>query len=161
MSNLDWLFLGLLGLSMLTGLWRGLVREVLSVLSWVAAFFLSQWLAPQAADFLPMAGASETIRLAAGFAVVFIAALMVGGFLGWLLQKLLSTVGLAPLDRLLGAVFGLVRGVVLLLAVTVVMQMTPFKTSPVWQASQGALWSAKVLQGLKPMLPKEFGAYLP
>jgi membrane protein required for colicin V production len=161
MSTVDWLFTGLLGLSMLTGLWRGLVREVLSVISWVAAFFLSQWFAPQASEFLPMTGASETIRYAAGFVAVFIACLVLGGLLGWLLQKVLSTVGLGLLDRMLGAVFGLVRGAVVVLAVTVVMQMTPLKSSPMWEASQGAVLAGKVLQGLKPMLPKEFGTYLP
>jgi len=161
MSTVDWLFAGLLGLSMLTGLWRGLVRELFSVISWVAAFFLSQWFAPQASEYLPLAGASETIRYAAGFVAVFIAALLVGGMLGWLLQKVISTVGLGLIDRLLGAVFGMVRGTVVLLAVTVVMQMTPLKTSPMWEASQGAVLAGKVLQGLKPMLPKEFGTYLP
>jgi membrane protein required for colicin V production len=161
MSTVDWLFTSILGLSLLTGLWRGLVRELLSVISWVAAFFLSQWLASDAAQWLPMAGASEVIRHAAGFVAVFVACLVAGGLLGWLLQKLLSTVGLAPLDRLLGAMFGLVRGAVVLLAVTVVMQMTPLQTSPMWQGSQGAVMASKALQGLKPMLPADFGKYLP
>jgi membrane protein required for colicin V production len=78
-----------------------------------------------------------------------------------LIKKLISAVGLAPVDRGLGAAFGLVRGVVILLAATVVMSMTPLKASVWWQESVGAGVLSAVLKGLKPVLPQEFGKYLP
>lgn len=161
MPVLDWIFLAVLLASLLLGAWRGLVFEVLSLVSWVVAFVLAQWLAPQAAAWLPMTGATEIIRYAAGFVVVFIATVFAVGLLAWLVKKLIESVGLRPIDRVLGAVFGLLRGVVLLLAATVVMEMTPLRSSVWWQASTGVDVSRAVLGGLKPLLPGEFGKYLP
>lgn len=161
MPVLDWIFLGVLLLSMVIGAWRGLVFEVLSVLSWIAAFVLAQWFAPQAASFLPMSGATEAMRYAAGFVLVFIAAIFLGGLIAFLTKKLIAAVGLRPADRLLGAAFGAVRGVIILLALTVVVGMTPLKSGQLWQESIGAHVAAVVLMGLKPVLPQEFGKYLP
>ena len=158
---LDWIFLGVLLLSMVIGAWRGLVYEVLSVLSWIAAFVLAQWFAPQAASFLPMSGATEAMRYAAGFVVVFIAAIFLGSLIAFLTKKLIAAVGLRPADRLLGAAFGAVRGIIILLAFTVVVGMTPLKSGQLWQESMGAHVAAVVLTGLKPVLPQEFGKYLP
>lgn len=110
---------------------------------------------------LPMTGATEMIRYAAGFVLVFIVTVFAVALVAWLVKKLVESVGLRPVDRVMGAVFGLVRGVILLLAATVVMEMTPLKTSVWWQASTGVSVSTAVLKGLKPVLPGEFGRYLP
>ena len=161
MPVLDWIFLAVLLTSLLLGVWRGLVYEVLSLVSWVAAFVAAQWLAPTVASSLPMSGATEMIRYAAAFVLVFIAVVLAVGLVAWLMKKLVASVGLSPVDRLLGAAFGLARGLVIVLAVTVVMEMTPFRSAPWWQESQGADISVVVLKGLKPVLPGEFGKYLP
>ena len=156
----DWVLLLVLLLSMLVGVWRGLVFEVLSVLGWVAAFFAAQWLAPPVAAMLPMATASPSMRFAAAFVLTFVAAVFAAGLLAALMRKLVSAAGLRPADRALGALFGLVRGVILLLAVTVAIDMTPLKASDWWQASQGAPVLTGVLNGLKPVLPLQFARYL-
>lgn len=161
MQVLDWICLAGLVFSMLVGAWRGLVVEVLSVLSWIAAFVLAQWLAPDAAQWLPMGGASEVVRYAAGFVVVFVAAIFVGSLLAFVIKKLVTAVGMRPADRLLGAAFGLVRGVVMVLAVTVVVGMTPVRTAGWWQGAVTPQIATVVLQGLKPVLPQDFGKYLP
>ncbi len=161
MPTLDWIFLGVLLFSLLLGAWRGLVYEVLSVLGWIAAFVLAQWFAPAVAQWLPMAGATEGIRYAAGFVLVFIATVFGSSLLAFLVKKLLATVGLAPADRLLGAVFGLLRGVVILLALTVVVGMTPLHTAQWWKEAAGPKVATAAVQGMKPVLPQEFGKYLP
>lgn len=161
MPVLDWIFVAVLVISFLVGAWRGLVYELLSLVNWIAAFVLAQWLAPDVAHYLPLANASEVVRYAAGFVVVFVAALFAGGLVAFLVRKLIAAVGLRPVDRVLGAVFGLVRGVVVVLALTVVAGMTPVVKSPWWQESTGASVAAVVLKGLKPVLPEEFGKYLP
>src|SRR4051812_27818141 len=101
MAALDWVFAAVLAASMLLGAWRGLVYEVLSAASWIAAFIAAQWLAPEAAALLPMGKASEAIRHAAGFAVVFIAVVFAGGLVAWLVKKMVDAVGLRPVDRVL------------------------------------------------------------
>ncbi len=161
MSTLDWIILALLAASVLLGLWRGLVYEVLSVLNWLAAFVLAQWLAPRAAEWLPLTRAGESLQYAAGFVLVFIAALFAGGLLAWLTKKLVEAVGLRPVDRALGGMFGLVRGTVAVLALAVVVHLTGLKEGAWWTESVTAGVATAALRGLKPVVPETFGAYLP
>jgi membrane protein required for colicin V production len=156
----DWILLAVLVFSLVLGAWRGLVFEVLSVLGWVAAFFLAQWFAPDVAEWLPLTSASEPIRYAAAFVLTFIGAVFVAGLLAALIKRLVEAIGLRPVDRTLGAAFGLVRGLVLLLAAAMVINMTPLKDSLWWQESQGAHLLSAALQGLKPALPDQFAKYL-
>ena len=161
MTVLDWVFVGVLGFSLLLGLLRGLVYEVLSVLSWIAAFVVAQWLAPAVGAWLPMEKAAEPVRYAAGFAIVFVAVVFAGGLVAWATRKMVEAVGLRPMDRVLGGAFGLVRGVMVLLALAVVVNMTPLRKSQWWTESTGAAVSTAALKGLKPVLPEEFAQYLP
>lgn len=161
MAPLDWIILAVLVLSLGLGAWRGLVYEVLSLAGWVAAFVVAQWLAPRAAAWLPMGQASEVLRYAAGFALVFIATVFAAGLLSWLVKKAVEAVGLRPVDRILGAVFGLLRGLVIVLAATVVALMTPLQDTAAWQQSAGAATAASALRHLKPILPERFGQHLP
>ncbi|TFZ05914.1 CvpA family protein [Ramlibacter henchirensis] len=161
MAVLDWVFAGVLVFSLLLGALRGLVYEVLSVLSLIAAFVLAQWLAPEVGAWLPMDRAADSLRYAAGFALVFVAAAFAGGLLAWTTRKLVEAVGLRPVDRALGAAFGLVRGIVLVLAASVVVNMTPLRNAQWWTESVGGGVSTAALRGLKPVLPEEFAQYLP
>lgn len=160
MTTLDWILAGVLVFSLLLGAWRGLVYEVLSVLGWAASFYAAQWFAPQVALLLPWPSATEPVRYAAAFVLVFIAALFAAGLLAALLKRLVDAIGLRPVDRTLGAAFGVVRGMILLLAATVVMDMTALKSSSWWQESAGAQMLTAALDGLKPMLPEQFARYL-
>lgn len=160
MTTLDWVLAGVLFFFLLLGAWRGLVYEVLSVLGWAASFYVAQWYAPHAATLLPLQSASEPVRYAAAFVLVFIAAVFAAGLLAFLLKKLVEAIGLRPVDRTLGAAFGLLRGMILLLAATVVMDMTALKSSVWWQESRGASVLTATLQGLKPALPEQFAKYL-
>ena len=127
----------------------------------VVAFVVAQWFAADVAKLLPMSGAGEGVRYAAGFVLTFVVALFVGGLLALLVKKLVTVVGLAPFDRILGGIFGVVRGLLVLLAVAVVVAMTPLKSALWWKESIGASTLTAVLKGLIPVLPAEFGKLLP
>ena len=161
LAIVDWVFVGVLVFSLLVGAWRGLMYEVISLVSWLAAFVLAQWFAPAVAQGLPISSTNEALRYGIGFVLVFVATVFAGGLIAFVVKKLLAAVGLSPADRLLGAVFGVVRGIVVLLALTVVVGMTPFKSAPWWQESEGPQWAGVALHGLKPVLPEDFGKYLP
>jgi membrane protein required for colicin V production len=160
-SALDWVFVAVMAASFLLGAWRGLVYEVLSVVSWIAAFILAQLFAPAVAEMLPISGAGQVVRYAAAFVLVFIGVVFAGGLLSWIIKKMVEAVGLRPVDRTLGAAFGLLRGVVLLLAIAVVVNMTSFKRAEWWTESMGAGMATSALKNLKPVLPERFGQYLP
>ena len=161
MFTTDWFLLGILLISLLLGAWRGLVYEVISVLGWIAAFVLAQWFAPEVAERLPMQGSSQAFRYAAAFVLIFVLSVFASGLLSALVRKVISAVGLRPVDRILGAVFGLFRGLILLLALTVVIHMTSMSQSDWWQESRGCPLLSTLIKGLKPMLPVKFGAFLP
>lgn len=160
MAAVDWILLGVLVFSMVLGAWRGLVYEVLSVLGWAASFYVAQWFAPDVATRLPIQSASNPVRYAAAFVLIFIAAVFAAGLLAFLLKKLVEAIGLRPVDRTLGSAFGLLRGLILLLAATVVIDMTALKASDWWQESKGAAALTATLKGLKPALPEQFAKYL-
>jgi membrane protein required for colicin V production len=163
LATLDWVVVAVLAISVLLGLWRGLVYEVLSVLNWLAAFLLAQWLAPAAADWLGRKGfvIAEPLRYAAGFVGVFIATLVVGTLLAWLVKKLVEAIGLRPVDRALGGLFGLVRGAVAVLVLAVVVHLTGLRNGTWWTESLTAGVATAALRGLKPVVPERFGAFLP
>lgn len=162
LSITDSFLLGVLAASMLMGLWRGLVYEVLSLAGWVTAFFLAQWLATDVIAWIPFVqGAAASVQYAVGFAVVFVASLFVSAFLSWLIKKVIESVGLRPVDRVLGGAFGLARGVVLLLALTVVLQLTGMSHNDWWQSAKGPVWLDTTIQGLKPLMPESIVKFLP
>ena len=160
MITLDWMLIGVLVLSMLIGAWRGLVYEVLSVLGWVASFFAAQWFAPTVASMLPLQSASDQVRYAAGFGLVFIGVLVTCGLLTVVMRAAVRAVGLRPIDRTLGAGFGVLRGILLLLAATVVVNMTAVKNSAWWRESKGAEMLTSGLITIKPMLPAQFAKHV-
>ena len=160
LAILDWVFLAVLSVSLLMGIWRGLVYELLSLASWFGAFVAAQIWGHEIGMMLPLAGASEPIRLGAGFVSVFVLALFVGGMLAVLVKKLVAVVGLSPFDRALGAGFGLIRGVLILVIIGVLIALTPFKNSVWWRESAGASLIIHVYKGLQPILPQEYGKYL-
>lgn len=156
----DWVLLAALLLSVLLGLWRGLVYEVLSVAGWVAAFVLAQAFADEAGAWLPMDGLSPPLRLAAGFVLVFVAVAFAAGLGAWLVQKLVASVGLRPVDRVLGGAFGLVRGLVILLALALVVSMTQMQGAAWWRDSATAGVLSATLYELKPLLPEPVARYI-
>ena len=161
MSWLDWALLAVLLVSALVGLWRGLVYEVLSVAGWVLAFVLAQAWAEPVGALLPMEGAAAALRLAAGFVVVFIAVAFAAGLLSWLIKKMVESVGLRPVDRVLGGVFGVVRGMVILLGITLVVSMLPLSAQAGWKTSPVAQTLSASLHTLKPLLPSSVTQHLP
>jgi len=161
MAALDWIFLTVLVASLLIGAWRGLVFELLSLAGWIAAFVAAQWFADDAGAWLPMGQTDAAWRHVAGFVVVFVATVFACGLLAWLLKKLVAAVGLRPADRALGALFGVLRGLVLLLAVVLVAGWMQVQDAPWWQQSQAAPWLQAALKNLRPVLPAQLGQHLP
>lgn len=154
LSWVDWALVAVLAASVVVGLMRGLVFECLSLAGWLVAWFAAQWAAPELAPSIPVGKAGSALNLAAAFAVTFVVAMVAWGLLARLIRMIVHATPLSIPDRLLGAVFGLLRGGVLLLAVATVVSLTPAAQSGPWRAAQGARWLATALQSLKPLLPE-------
>jgi membrane protein required for colicin V production len=157
----DWALLLVLAISVVVGLWRGLVFEVLSLIGWVVAFIAAQALAPVAAAHVPVGVPGSALNHGIAFFATFVLALIIWALASRLVRMAIHATPLQPVDRVLGGVFGLARGAVLLLAVATVVMLSPAQRSAAWQQSRGAVWLASTLQGLKPMLPDVIARQLP
>ena len=161
LQTIDVLMLAVMLVSVLIGLFRGLIFEVMSLAGWLVAYVVAKVFAVDAEPYLPIAAPDSALRHAAAFVAVFAAALLAWALLSRLLRMLVHATPLSLVDRFLGALFGALRAAVLLLAVATVVAMTPAARAPVWQQSQGAAWLRVALDYLKPLLPGDFGRYLP
>lgn len=160
-APVDIVLLLVLLVSVVIGAWRGLLYEVLSLMGWVAAFLVAQWQAVAVGAWLPLGNSAEPLRYAAGFAVVFVGVAFLAGLLAWLVKKLVESVGLRPVDRTLGAVFGVLRGGLLLLATALVVALTPLRDTDAWRSSVGAQTLDRTLHALRPLLPDPLVTYIP
>ena len=161
MALLDWIFVVVLLGSMLLGAWRGLVYEILSLLGWVVAFMVARTWAQAVAVWLPLDGWDMQLRYAAAFVLLIVGALFAWGVISWLSKQLIEAVGLRPVDRTLGALFGVLRGGLLLLVLALVIQYTPMNKALWWQESTLAPWLTAALSFVLPALPQDWGQYLP
>jgi membrane protein required for colicin V production len=155
MTVFDLIVIAIVAVSVGISIWRGVVREVLALASWIGAFWIAKELAGLAATWLPDSVSNPGMRLMFGFIAVMLASLLVFSLTGMLLVHLVKVAGLTASDRTLGAAFGLLRG--LLIAVTVVLLggMTSAPREPYWRDAllsapleAAALW-------VKPWLPRD------
>ena len=125
-TAVDWTIIVVLGLSILLSLWRGFVREAVSLAGWIAAFVIANMFVGEVAIFLQQWIANVTGRYVAAYALLFAGTLVVAGIVGKLSAQVVRITGLTLLDRLLGTVFGFIRGIIIVLvAVYVVRQLAP------------------------------------
>ncbi len=155
----------LLGLTVLIsmgiGIMRGLLFEMLSALGWVVAYFAAQWLAPHLVPYLPSAVTGAGLRHGIAFGVTFVAVLLGWSLMSRALRMLVRGSPMSGTDRMLGAGFGLARGVVLLLALATVIRLTPLVEAPAWRQSTAVAWLEAALRGLRPVLPSDISRHLP
>lgn len=135
MNETDWVILAILGLSVLVGLWRGLVAELLSLAIWIAAFWVAASFGPAVAAQLQPMISLPIARIALGYALCFIAVLVAGALLRFAMRRLISGTGLSGIDRLFGMLFGFVRGVLLVTLLVFLVGLTLFTRESWWQQS--------------------------
>lgn len=153
MTWLDYAVLGVFTVSLVLGAWRGLVREVISILGWVIAFLAANLLAGPLGPAMPQVIPTPELRVAAAFVAVFIGSLVVTSLAGLLLSKVIKAVGLGGVDRLLGAAFGAARGLLILLAGAVLAGLTSAPGQAFWRDSVSGPLLAQAALAIKPLLP--------
>jgi membrane protein required for colicin V production len=125
MTWVDYAVIAIVGISILLSIIHGLVREIMSLLSWIVAFVVAQMFAAEtAALLLPASLDNPSLRLLAGFAVVFIAVLIVMTLAAIAVSTLVKTAGLGLADRALGAIFGFTRGVAIVMIAVLLAGLT-------------------------------------
>ncbi len=126
LTAVDWTIVVVLGLSILLSLWRGFVREAVSLAGWIAAFVIANMYVGEVATLLEQWIANVTGRYVAAYALLFAGMLMVAGVIGKLSAQIVKVTGLTLLDRILGTVFGFARGIIIVLvAVYIIRALAP------------------------------------
>ena len=160
-TTLDWVFLGLLALSILLGLWRGLIVEVMSLGGWFIAGAAALYLAEHLTPYLDMTGLSNTPRYLLALVLIFITVLIVWSMLTTAVSNATGAIGLGAFDRLLGGMFGAARGAALLALFVTLISYTPVKSTEFWQTSSGVKLCQFLAQSLKPYLPASAAGFIP
>lgn len=150
MTSFDYFVLAIVGVSVLLSMMRGFMRELLSFVSWLAAFFVAKQYALQIVPMLPQDIPTETLKTLAAFLMLFLATLLLCTLLGIALSQILKKVGLGWLDRTLGGVFGFARGLVI---VGVLVMLAGFTSMPQDLRWRNAMFSAPLEYMVISLLP--------
>ena len=161
LGPLDYIFIAVLLLSIFLGTIRGFVQVAMSLAGWfvglAAAHFLASFLVP----YLGSTGLGETPRYALAFVVVFVIAIVAWGIITMMIKQAVSSVGLGWLDRLLGGVAGLARGLVIVISLTLLISLSPANQSVTWQNSPAVKMAKAGASSLKPILPSRIADLIP
>lgn len=153
MTLFDYFAIAIVGVSMLLGLMRGAVKEVFSLVSWIAAFLIAKIFSVPFAHVFESAVANTSLRLLTAFIILFIATLIVMALISLLLTTALKKIGLGPLDRVLGTVIGLTRGVIIMLVLVILGGMTALPQQNDWRHALTSPWFESLARAIKPWLP--------
>ena len=159
MNGADIAIAVVVGLSSVLSLLRGLVKEILSLLAWVVAFWVAFAYAGHVAHWLIGLVTQPSGRVAIAFVVLLIGTLIVFGVLNTLIAKLLANSGLGDTDKLLGMVFGFLRGLAIVGVLVLLAGLTPAPLEDWWQSSLFLPRLSMVAHWLLAWLPPEFRGY--
>jgi membrane protein required for colicin V production len=160
MSMLDLIVLLVLILTVVRGLMRGMVDTLFSLAAWTLAFVLGKWGALMVAPLLPIGIENPAIRYFAGFMAVFLVVLIGVLLLGHALASLVKAAGLGSADKVLGGVLGLVKGLVILIGLTLAAGLTSLPRTDFWkQAMLSDSLQAMALRAL-PLIPADVAKYV-
>ena len=155
MTAFDYAVLAVIVASVLVGLWRGVVSEILALVAWIVAFLVARAEASVVANWLSGRIAEPGMRLAAAYVLVFVGVLLVFAIARRLISLMLKAVGLGLLDRLLGAAFGVLRGILVVGLAVLVAAMTPLPKADWWREAVLAPPLETLVIAARPWLPAE------
>lgn len=156
----DYIILGIIGLSVAISVVRGFVREALSLVAWIAAFWVAFSFFKSFAEFLVPYISVPSVRLAAAFLILLVLILLLGALVNFLAARLVQKTGLSGTDRIIGVLFGVARGVAIVMLLVLLAGVTPLVKDSWWKQSlligyfqEGAIW-------LRAYLPPDIAGYL-
>lgn len=161
MTGFDFVVMAILAVSGLLGLLRGLLKEVLSLMAFVLAFVAAIWWGPTVYGWLQAYIETAMLRMGVAYAAVFIVVLLGVGLVNMTLAALIRTTGLTPADHGLGAIFGLARGLLIVLVLVALGGYTPLPQESWWQDAMFSHSATEAVRHIKLWLPPSLATWLP
>ena len=161
MTGFDFVLLAILAISATLGLVRGLLKEVLSLVAYVSAFLAAIWWGPTVSEWLLRWISQSFLRMGVAYFSVFVIVLLSIGLVNMTLAALISRTGLSPADHGLGAVFGLMRGVLFILLLVTLAGFTPLPNEIWWKQAMFSKQVVSIVHQIKLRLPPPIGDWLP
>jgi len=157
----DYAVMAVIGLSALHGTWRGFLSEIFGLIGWIAAFFIACEFVGYVVPYMPShwPGGALTQWLLA-FALLVIGAVLVASVVSALMSRLVQATGLGGVDRSLGLMFGLVRGVVLVLILVALAGLTELPQQEFWRNALLRPYAVEGVHLMKPLLPEPLAVYV-
>ena len=160
MTIFDYLLLFVLVSSVVISMLRGLVKEILSLLGWIVAFIVANMFGAKLAPLLPAAIPGEAGRLIVAYVALFIGVRILMGLASMAIGAVVAATGLTLADRGLGGLFGLARGIVIVLAVVILCGMTSLPQQAFWKNALLSPMAESGARTLKPFLPAALAQYV-
>jgi membrane protein required for colicin V production len=161
LTAFDYAVMAVIGLSALRGAWRGFVGEIFGLIGWIVAFIVACRYVDRLVPWIPAnwPGGALTQWLIA-FALIVIGVVLVAGVANALITRIVTASGLSGVDRSLGLMFGLVRGVVLVLILVALGGLTELPQHEFWRDALLRPYAEQGINELKPFLPAPLAAYV-
>lgn len=131
----DYLVIAIIAISAVMGLLRGFIKEAFALVLWIVAVWVATQYSRDVSVLLQSTISYPSARIAAGFAILFFATLILGSLISFLLSQLIEKTGLTGSDRLLGMLFGISRGAVLVSLLVMLAGLTPLPEDSWWKQS--------------------------
>ena len=156
---IDYIILAVMVVSVVVGLWRGFLREFISLAAWIAAFVIAFAFVGDAAAFLQPYISIPSIRTILAFGGLFVITIVLGALVNMLATRIARYSGLGIFNRIVGMFFGLVRGVALVSLLILAVRLTPVPEDPWWRTSILAPYFEPLADVLQDLLPADFARY--
>ncbi|MES2636401.1 MAG: CvpA family protein [Pseudomonadota bacterium] len=150
MTSFDYAVLIIIGISIIVSMMRGAVREVLSIIGWLAAFYVAKTYAAQLIPLLPPDIPSDSLRVLAAFLILFLGVLLVVALLSIALSSIIRKIGLSWLNRFFGALFGFTKGLFIVCVLVFLAGLTSMPKDNRWT---NAMFSSPLEALVKSALP--------
>ncbi|AOX99201.1 CvpA family protein [Jeongeupia sp. USM3] len=160
MTGFDYVVLAILGLSILLSVMRGLTQELLALAGWVISAWLALNYAAPISAYMPAALPSESLRYLAALVLIFCAAWLASAIVRITLNQFLKATGLKPVDRLLGSLFGLVRGSLFVILLVLAGGMTGLPKTEMWRNAMFSPLFEQAARMTLPWLPEALAAHV-
>jgi membrane protein required for colicin V production len=158
MTAFDYAALGIVGLSIMLSVMRGLTQEVLALCAWILAFWCAMQYAAKLSLWMPQSIPTEALRYLGAFVTLFFMVWLLSAIFRVTLNQFIKATGFKPIDRILGAGFGVIRGFLLMLTLVLLAGFTSLPKEPEWR---NAMFSPLFEQSAflaKPWLPEAFAS---